>query len=205
MTEDEIAQLEAANGLRQFDYAMDAVDFFLSPECPFSLRPSLLRGLRSIAVKDLESDGDQYRRGPVLIEKSSHIPPEAHLVEGLVEELCNYVNDNWHECSAFHLASYVMWRLNWIHPFGDGNGRTSRMASYIVLNIKLGFRLPGTSTIPDQIQRDRRAYFEALEAADKVDKSGGLDLSQMEQLIKSMLAKQLLTVMELAESSNGSK
>ncbi|MBL8221394.1 MAG: Fic family protein, partial [Bryobacterales bacterium] len=27
----------------------------------------------------------------------------------------------------------VMWRLNWIHPFFGGNGRTARSASYLVL------------------------------------------------------------------------
>ncbi|HET9282483.1 MAG TPA: Fic family protein [Candidatus Angelobacter sp.] len=52
--------------------------------------------------------------------------------------------------SAIHLAAYVIWRLNWIHPFADGNGRTSRALSYLVLCTRLGERLPGTVTIPDQ-------------------------------------------------------
>ena len=30
-------------------------------------------------------------------------------------------NDNWDDSTPVHLASYVMWRLNWIHPFTDGN------------------------------------------------------------------------------------
>jgi hypothetical protein len=35
------------------------------------------------------------------------------------------------DATAIHLAAYLMWRLNWIHPFADGNGRTARMTSYV--------------------------------------------------------------------------
>ncbi|WP_204276686.1 Fic family protein, partial [Klebsiella aerogenes] len=77
------------------------------------------------------------------------------------------VNDNWRDRTALHLASYVMWRLNWIHPFSDGNGRTSRITSYVVLSVKLGLVLPGTRTIPEQIVDKRSPYFLALEAADQ--------------------------------------
>lgn len=112
--------------------------------------------------------------------------------------MCDYINDNWHEKSAVHLASYIMWRLNWIHPFSDGNGRTSRMVSYLVLCIRLGMLLPGRNTIPDQIVDNRKPYFEALEAADRADEDGDLDLSQMEELIEAMLAVQLTGLMEAA-------
>jgi Fic family protein len=66
-----------------------------------------------------------------------------------------------------HLASYVMWRLNWIHPFTDGNGRTSRAVSYLVLCIRLRALLPGKLTIPEQIEQDKTPYYRALEAAER--------------------------------------
>jgi Fic family protein len=69
--------------------------------------------------------------------------------------------------SAVHLSAYTMWRLNWIHPFSDGNGRTSRIFSYILLSVKFGQYIPETMTIPDQIVANRKPYFEALESADK--------------------------------------
>jgi hypothetical protein len=28
------------------------------------------------------------------------------------------------------LAAYGLWRLNWIHPFVEGNGRTARAVCY---------------------------------------------------------------------------
>lgn len=113
--------------------------------------------------------------------------------------MCDYVNDNWHEKTAFHLSAYVMWRLNWIHPFSDGNGRTSRTTSYIVLCASLNTLLPGSPTILQQIQDDRTAYFRALEHADEAALSGTIDVSEMETAIKGMLARQLLSVIEQAD------
>jgi Fic family protein len=91
-----------------------------------------------------------------------------------------------------------MWRLNWIHPFADGNGRTSRILSYIVLCIRAEALFPGTPTIPDQIVENRHPYFEALDAADEAWKSAQLDLSKMEALLESLLANQLMKAFEHA-------
>jgi len=113
--------------------------------------------------------------------------------------MCEYVNDNFHVQTAFHLAAYVMWRHNWIHPFADGNGRTSRVLSYVVLSLVTGYVLPGVPTIPEQIQKDRNAYFAALEDADEAWRNGEqLNLDVMEELLMNMLAKQLLSVISSA-------
>jgi hypothetical protein len=113
--------------------------------------------------------------------RKAPMPPGPHLVEHLVQEMCDYVNENFHEKTALHLAAYVMWRLNWIHPFSDGNGRTSRAVSYIVLCSHVKILLPGTSSIPQQIEENRAAYFRALEAADEaLRETDEIDISVME-------------------------
>jgi Fic family protein len=89
------------------------------------------------------------------------------------------------------LAAFIMWRLNWIHPSSDGNGRTSRIASYVVLMIRAGVILPGAPAIPDQIVSDRSGYFRALDDADSAFREGRIDVSTMEDLLSAMLAKQL--------------
>lgn len=191
--------LETENGLRQFDYALNVIETFLDPERPFALRPALIQDLQAIAVRDLDSRPGEWRNATVIISQSQHQPPPPHLVQNLATEMCDYVNDNFHEKTAFHLSAYVMWRLNWIHPFADGNGRTSRTASYIVLCAKLKSVLPGAPTIPQQIQEDRTGYFRALEAADAAYLAdGSVDVSAMENLLRNMLAKQLLSVIEKA-------
>jgi len=201
VTDEEKAELEIANGFRQFELAIDMIRYYLEPERPFSLRPSLILQLQGCAVEGIESDAGAWRQVPVGISKSRHTPPPAHLVKSLVDEMCDYINDNWHERSAFHLSAYIMWRLNWIHPFRDGNGRTSRILSYIVLCLRLGYVLPGNPTIPQQIQDNRKPYIDALEAADEATAEGQTDLSVMEKMIKGMLANQLLNVIDRAESN----
>lgn len=93
-----------------------------------------------------------------------------------------------------HLSAYLLWRLNWIHPFTDGNGRTSRAASYFVLCCGLGYVLPGKHSIPDQISENKNPYYEALEAADEAFRGGLVDVTQLEEMIQAMLARQLLGV-----------
>lgn len=185
------AEAEAANGLRQYDagiaIAQEALDRGV-----FKLRLSHILALHREALRGISNYAGNFRPGSVEISKSKHSPPPAHLVPELVEEMCDYVNDHWLSSTAVHLAAYVMWRLNWIHPFADGNGRTSRIVSYLVMTVKSGFVLPGAVSIPDQIQRDRSGYFQALDAADAALKERNvIDVSAMETLLSGMLAQQL--------------
>jgi Fic family protein len=96
-----------------------------------------------------------------------------------------------------------MWRMNWIHPFFGGNGRTARAVSYLVLCASLGFRLPGTTIIPDYIVTARAAYIDALQEADAAWDENRLDLSAMERLLESLMAKQLLNVIHQATGNAG--
>jgi Fic family protein len=194
-----IAELEVENGLRQYDLAIEIIKHFQEPDRPFALRPSLIQQLQGVAVKGIEPYPGEWRTGAAKITKSNHTPPGAHLVGFLVQEMCDYVNDNWHEKTAFHLSAYIMWRLNWIHPFADGNGRTSRTVAYIVLNASLNTLLPGSPTIVQQIQDDRTTYFRALEEADALELQGTIDVSAMEAAIRGMLATQLLSVIRAAD------
>lgn len=194
-----IAELEVDNGFRQFDYALWLIETYVKEKRPFNLRPSMIRELQRIAVDGIISSPGEYRGTPVEITGSAHQPPAAFRVEALVQEMCDYVNNNLHEKSPFHLAAYIMWRLNWIHPFPDGNGRTSRTASYMVLSMHLGYELPGSPPIPHQIEQDRTRYIEALEAADAASTDEVIDVSAMEELLKAMLANQLLSVITSAE------
>jgi Fic family protein len=194
---DEIAAREARNALRQFDAVVERIEYWLQPDRPFKLRPSHIQELNRIALEGISALAGVYRPAGIGIKGSTHKPVGAHLVPGLVEEMCDYVNEHWAR-SALHLAAYVMWRLNWIHPFTDGNGRTSRAVSYLVLCVRLGERVPGTRTVPDQIASDKKPYYTALEAADEAWKRDQLDLTEMEQLLSALLATQLLSVLEAA-------
>ena len=193
----EKAEAEARNGLRQFDYGIQTVYQALERGA-FKLRPSLILALQREALTGISAYAGNFRPAGVEIVGSKHKPAEAHLVPELIEELCDYVNDNWNDRTAIHLASYVMWKLNWVHPFADGNGRTSRILSYVVLSIRAQSVFPGTPTIPEQIVDNRNPYFDALDAADAAWAEGRIDLSKMDELLSGMLAKQLTAAYQKA-------
>lgn len=196
------ARREARNGLRQFDTAVEVIDHWLKqPERPFRLRPSLVQHLHRVALDGLSAFAGNWRPAGVTIQGSKHEPVGAHLVAEHVEEMCDYVNDEWDAKPAIHLSAYVMWRLNWIHPFDDGNGRTSRMLSYVVLCIRSGQQLPGKNTIPEQISRDKKSYYHALDAADAACKEGRIDVARLEELLSGLLANQLLEAYKTATGS----
>ncbi len=189
----EIARIEAENTLRQFDAAMEELQKWISDQ-QYRLRPSTILRLNRIALEKLSKYAGVFRPGDVKIKGSSHAPVSAQEVPEYVEEFCEYINSEWHQKSAIHLAAFALWRINWIHPFVDGNGRTARIVSYLILCAKLGHRLPGTKSIPEQIAGDKQPYYKALEAADKALLNDSVDVSAIEELMAAHLAAQLVEV-----------
>lgn len=89
---EDIALLEAANGLRQFDRLAEMIEEGISGR--FRLRPSQLQELNRIAVEGLTEAPGSYRPASISISGSSHQPPPFEQVPSLVEELCDHVNDH---------------------------------------------------------------------------------------------------------------
>lgn len=190
LTEEEIADLEAANGLLQYDLMIRLMDQALENDA-LRLTPRIVEDLQRLAVVGLEPTAGQFRTRNVVIANTDHVPPHWQGVPDLVAELCDYVSTHWDTAGAIHLSAYVMWRLNWIHPFTNGNGRTSRAVSYLVLCAKLGMDLPGVRTIPERIDESKGAYYRALDDADAHFAHGELDVSVMEKIIQEALEAQL--------------
>jgi len=192
---DEIARREAENGLRQFDLALELIRASVKDkERPFKLRAGPILQLHKAALDGLHRLAGTFRNTPITIGGSKHQPPHEAFVADEVQVMCEFVNENWATKSATHLAAYVLWKMNWIHPFSDGNGRTARAISYVVLSAKLDSLLPGTPTIPEQIAGDKQPYYQGLEEADGAwAATGQVDVSGLENMLNRMLAAQLLS------------
>jgi len=149
--------------------------------------------LNRVAIEGINPLAGVFRPDKMQIGLSRHNPPPPELVPEMTELMCDYVNDHPHE-SPIHLAAYLLWRINWIHPFDDGNGRTARAVSYAALCIGLGYELPGTHTIPEQIAENKTPYYKALEAADEAHKSNRIDVKDVERLLEERLLVQLVQV-----------
>lgn len=167
----------------------------------FRLRPSLILSLNRVAIEGLNEFAGLYRPSEMKIDNSRHNPPPPDQVPRMIEDMCDYVTENHAIATPIHLAAYLLWRINWIHPFDDGNGRTARAASYAVLSILLGYELPGSFTIPEYIARDKTPYYKALEAADEAYQRNLVDVSELEALLERALAEQLGDIQRKASIS----
>lgn len=80
----------------------------------------------------------QFRREPVIIHDPRtrevvYLPPEHADVPGLVDQLLAFVAANRATLDALILAGLFHKQLVIIHPFMDGNGRTTRLATKLLL------------------------------------------------------------------------
>jgi fido (protein-threonine AMPylation protein) len=198
----EKATREVENGIRQFEIMTDLIRANIKQKNhKFSLRVRHIIEMQDAALKGIHPLSGTFRNSPIIIGGSSHAPPDQYSVPEEVNALCEYVNNRWDDSSAIHLAAYILWKLNWIHPFADGNGRTARAVSYAVLCIKLDGLLPGASTIPEQIAANKGPYYDALEKADEAQSDKRIDVSALEQMLSEMLAKQLVSIAAMSETS----
>lgn len=189
-----LAKLEARNSVRQADLLLTLIAQAKDSTERFRLRLTTITDLNRVAMEDLVDFAGHIRVTEISnIGTSQHKPPSARDVVRHLEEFLDYVDSKWDSESALHLSAYVMWRLNWIHPFVDGNGRTSRAASYLVLCARGKGFLLGDKTIPDRITESvatRAAYYSALEKADEAWKKGTVDVSELETLLGNHAAAQ---------------
>ena len=180
--------LAIANGNRQYDFLKSVVGASLAVGRPF-LSAEVIKALNFHVITCLHSSAGEYRPCPVTV--GTHTPPAHYRVPALMEDFINLVNRMWEVSDEVVLAAFVLWRLNWVHPFINGNGRTARAACYFVLCLKAGRWLPGTTILPELIVRERVQYVAALQLVDNSLANGALDLSPLHALLAGLIAEQL--------------
>ena len=146
--------LEAINHKEAILFVEDIV----SKKLDFS--PYLLKQIHSLVLYaiDRENAGN-YRKVPVLISGSKHIPSQPYLIESLMEEYFRFYELNKTVLHPVVLSAEMHEKLVTIHPFIDGNGRTSRLVMNLIL-LQNGFPL----AIIGGDYESRMAYYAALES-----------------------------------------
>ncbi|MBZ8118345.1 Fic family protein [Roseovarius sp. LXJ103] len=182
--------LQERNLSRQYDLLVNLIQLGLRLG-PHAADKYTLYALNHSAVSGISQLAGRYRQEPIYIGNSGHRPPTCVEVPELVDRFFSFLYENWDYADAYTLAAYSLWRLNWIHPFIEGNGRTSRAICYYVLCTKLGRLLPGDNIVPDRIRANREPYYHALRAADDAWAGGDLDLSEMSNYIAGLVKAQI--------------
>lgn len=196
--------LEVANGNRQYDFLQSAVKVALELGRPF-LSSAVIKALNYHAIACLHTHAGEYRPCPVKVgqDADAYMPPAHYRVAALTEDFINTVNRAWEKSDPVALAAFVLWRLNHIHPFINGNGRTARAACYFVVCAKAGSLLPGTTILPELLRRERDRYVAALKQADNSVGKGALDLTELHTLINELLEEQVTGVNPNAPAASG--
>lgn len=92
-----------------------------------------------------------------------YLPPEAPDVPGLMTELIDWLNAELdrHELPAPIVAAIAHYQYATIHPYYDGNGRTARLLTTLILH-RSGYGLKGIYSLEEHYVRDLGGYYAAL-------------------------------------------
>lgn len=145
--------LEAINHQDAIEYVKQLIDknSQIDERTILSIHNLILRGIN-------KEYAGKYRNVQVMIKGSKHLPPQAYLVPKQMEDLLLWYYQNKSNMHPVVLAAEMHQRLVTIHPFIDGNGRTSRLLMNLIL-LKNGFviaNLKGDTS-------SRLAYYNSLE------------------------------------------
>lgn len=116
--------------------------------------------------------GTPYREGQNVIRDSRsggivYMPPEAKDVPGLIEGLTIWMNQQakGQVLPAAIVAALVHYQFATIHPYYDGNGRTARLLTTLLLH-KMGYGLKGIYSLEEYYAKNLMGYYEALNIGD---------------------------------------
>lgn len=146
--------LEAVNHNEAIDYIKDLMIRKVS------INERELLVIHNLILRGIMPDyAGKYRNVQVMIKGSSYMPPQPFLVPKQMEELFEWYRMNKGALHPVVLAAEMHERLVTIHPFIDGNGRTSRLlmnlillsSGYVIANIKGDYE-------------SRKGYYNALES-----------------------------------------
>ncbi len=156
---------------------------------PTAFDKYMLWALNHVAVANISQFGGRFREEPIYV--GNHKPPHFKDVADWMDRFISTTQENWFIWTPTELAAYGLWRLNWIHPFIEGNGRTARAVCYYLLCVRSGTLLPGRKILPERIRDDREGYEKALQSADHAWDDGHLDFTEMEEYIAVLVQAQL--------------
>lgn len=158
--------------IQEIENIEDAIEYIERCVHPgFEITHTFIHELHALAVSRLTKEGDRtpgaYRQINVAIKNAEHMPPDMSTVRSYMDELISFLNKDVPERYNFIRIAQAHHRFAWIHPYGNGNGRTVRLLTYALL-IKYNLIAGRTVVItPNAVfWKNREKYNENLAIAD---------------------------------------
>jgi len=109
--------------------------------------------------------GDNRVVGPYLAPDYKNVP-------SLIEQLCSWLKREFHYSKGQHFLTSIIQAIvthvyiEWIHPFGDGNGRTGRLLEFYIL-LRAGLPSIVSHILSNFYNQTRLEYYRQLDNARK--------------------------------------
>lgn len=130
------------------------------------IKPSHILKVHKIASTDLMEafKVGSFRSGPIYIvnrEKIIYTGPNSSEIEELVNDLCDWLANN-QDIHPVIRAGLLHYQLVTIHPFADGNGRTTRLLTLLHL-YQAGWDFRKSLALDEYYNQGRANYYQALQ------------------------------------------
>lgn len=118
-----------------------------------------IKNIHALILKEIDNNNaGKYRTENVVISGAKHIPPKYYHVGDMMQKLITEYKNEWNDYHPVVRATLLHGEFVKIHPFIDGNGRTSRLL--------LNFELMKKGYTPIIIKNEDRAkYYDVLDLA----------------------------------------
>ena len=154
--------------LLNYKKAMDFLSKYLGKDDPVS--EGIIREIHKILVKGVrgeKADPGNYRKIQNYVVNSHtrevvYTPPSPLEVPHLMKDLTDWL-DKAEDVPSVLAAGIAQFQFVHIHPFIDGNGRTARLLSTLIL-YKTGYDFKRLFTISEYYDKDRPAYYQAIQS-----------------------------------------
>jgi Fic family protein len=125
---------------------------------------NIIQKLHAMVMSDLKKQS-AYRDGQNVIRDGItgaivYLPPEAKDVPKLMSELVSWINYN-KDIPCLIVAGIAHYQFATIHPYYDGNGRTARLLTTLLLHLG-GYDLKGLYSLEEYYARNLTAYYQAI-------------------------------------------
>ena len=148
---------DVPHGIKEIQNIEKAMAFIEEHVKDYPINRAFVSEMHKMIVDGLQpppnGEGDhtpgEYRKINLKIQKSSHQPPEWLKVEEYMTELLDFVGQEASPKYDLIKAALAHHRFVWVHPYGNGNGRTVRLFTYAML-VKTGLNLNVGRIIKDR-------------------------------------------------------
>jgi Fic family protein len=182
--------------LLNYKKAMDFLSKYLGKDDPIT--EGTVRELHKITVKGVrggQAEPGNYRKIQNYVVNSLtkeiiYTPPAPLEVPHLMREFVEWVNKA-EDVSPVLVAGIAQFQFVHIHPFVDGNGRTARLLSTLIL-YKTGYDFKRLFTISEYYDKDRPSYYKAIQSV----RQNNMDLTAWLEYFVEGLRSQMTAIQE---------